>query len=535
MKINRRRFLKNTALGLMTMGVTPRWLGADTGKKKPNILWIYIEDQNPWYGCYGEKLVQTPHIDALAGEGVLFERAYAPVPVCSPSRSCLITGSYPIRTGAHDHRSSRVPYAQVHLPEGSKTVPELFREAGYATFSRGKDDYNFVYDRAALYSIDPPREKGTGGKGKKPVAKTANAKPTGGKAKKSAPKKGSNATLAKGNWKGPLGGGNWRDVPEGVPFFGQYQWNGGKNPGGKQLVQMGLTPIDPVQVTVPPQYPDIPEIRQEIARHLDTMLVTDYQVKQLVGRLKADGLWDNTVIFLFSDHGSDLPRGKEFCYEEGLHVPLLVRAPGVKNVARPGTRRSDIVSTMDVGATALVLAGIDIPGYMDTRDLFAPDYHRDYVFSSADRMSNTIDRVRSVMGSRYHYIRNFMTDRSLMQWGHREMIGEAYKNVKGGRYVYFLKLREMFEKGKLTPAQAAPYGPRPAEELYDLQNDPNEVVNLATDPAYKKQLAEMQGALAGWIEDTGDKGQYPRSKESIREVVERYPENWLKGPEFTKD
>jgi hypothetical protein len=169
---------------------------------------------------------------------------------------------------------------------------------------------------------------------------------------------------------------------------------------------------------------------------------------------------------------------------------------------------------------------------MDARDLFAPAYRRDYVFSSADRMSNTIDRVRSVMGKRYHYIRNFMTDRPLMQWGHREMIGQV-GGKRFNKYAYFITIRKMFEKGTLTPAQAAPYGPRPAEELYDLENDPNEVVSLAADPAYKEQLVKMRSTLAGWIEDTGDKGQYPRSKESIREVVERYPENWLRGPEFS--
>jgi len=521
MELDRRRFLKNTVLGLFAMGTGTRWLHAGQDGKEPNILWVYIEDQNPWYGCYGDSRAKTPHIDALAGESVVFERAYVPTPVCAPTRSSLITGSYPIRIGAHDMRSSRVPYAQIHLPEGFETVPELFRKAGYATFNTGKDDYNFVYDRSKLYSIDASASKSGGGKGKAATGKGKGA--TGGKGPKAKP--------AKGSWKGPLGGGHWRDVPKGVPFFGQYQWTGGKNLGGSQLRAMGLTPTDPAQVTVPPQYPDIPGVRRAIAQHLDTMLITDYQVGQLVADLKADGLWENTAIFLFSDHGSDLPRSKEFCYAEGLHVPLLVRAPGMESIVKPGSRRSDLVSLMDVSATSLALAGIDTPRYMDARDLFAPAYRRDYVFSSGDRMSNTIDRVRSVMGKRYHYIRNFMTDRPLMQWGHREMLGQT-GGKRFNKYAYFITIREMFEQGKLTPAQAAPYGPRPAEELYDLENDPNEVVNLAADPAHKEQLAKMRAALAGWIEDTGDKGQYPRSKESIREVLERYPENWLKGPEF---
>ena len=120
--------------------------------KRPNILWMYIEDQDPRYGCYGETLVETPNIDALAAEGVVFERAYSPAPVCSPSRSAVITGSYAIRLGTHVQRSSRFPGEEIYLPEDHKTIPEVFRDAGYFTFNNGKDDYNFARDRSRLYT-----------------------------------------------------------------------------------------------------------------------------------------------------------------------------------------------------------------------------------------------------------------------------------------------------------------------------------------------------------------------------------------------
>lgn len=461
---------------------------ASAAENRPNVLWIYIEDQNPWFSNYGHELVHTPNMDALARAGVQFERAYAAVPVCSPSRSALITGCYPIRLGTHDQRSSRTAEFEIHLPSGLRTVPEIFREAGYATFNRGKDDYNFIYDREELYSV-------------------------GG-------------VIDDHGWKGPVGGGDWRDVPEGVPFFGQYQWSGGKHASGNglaaRLEMIGAKPIDPASVKVPPQYPDIPEIRTAIADHLGTMLMTDHEVGELVARLKEDGLWDNTIIFLFSDHGSALPRGKEFCYAEGLHVPLLVVAPGMTGTVRPGTHRSDLAALLDVSATSLALAGLEVPEYMDARNLFSSDYKREYVFSSADRMSNTIDHVRSVMGERYHYIRNFMTDRPLLQWGHREMLN----------FPEFVKTREMFDREELTAVQAAPYGPRPTEELYDLEKDPHEVTNLAATLKYEKQLEKMRGALEEWIADTDDKGQYPRSDAALREVLERYPEDWLRGPEF---
>ena len=458
---------------------------------RPNVLWIDIDDQSPWYSSYGHEVVETPNIDALAKDGVLFERAYAPTPVCSPTRSSLITGSYAIRIGAHDHRSGRVPAYRISLPEGVVTVPELFRRAGYETYNAGKDDFNFTYDRSALYSIGATQHSAA-------------------------------------SWKGPRGTGHWRDVPPGKPFFGQMPVAGGKVAANidAELRELGLTPVAPDDVRVPAQYPDVLQVRRHIATHYNTMMRTDHQVGRLVAQLKADGLWENTVVVLFSDHGSDLPRSKEFSYAEGLQIPLIVVAPGLTDTVVPGTRRTDLVGLMDVAATSLALAGLDVPEFMDAKNVFDADYRRGYVFASADRMSNVIDRVRSVMGRRFHYIRNFMLDRPLINWGHREMLSLPDPDASS-----FLTVRRLAEQGKLTRAQAAPYGPRVAEELYDLQNDPDEV-NLAQDAAFSAVLDEMRQALAGWIEDTDDKGQYPRSQAALDEVTERYPADWLRSPEL---
>ncbi len=460
---------------------------------RPNILWIDIDDQSPWYSSYGHDLVETPNIDALARQGVLFERAYAPTPVCSPTRSSLITGSYAIRIGAHDHRSGRVPGYRIHLPEGVVTVPELFRAAGYVTYNAGKDDFNFTYDRTRLYTIGPePSEIPS--------------------------------------YKGPQGGGHWRDVSEGKPFFGQLKVSGGKSVAdiAEEVRALGLEPVAPADVPAPAQYPDIPQVRRHIANHYNSILRTDAEVGKLVAQLKADGLWDSTILVLFSDHGSDLPRSKEFSYDEGLRIPLIVVAPGLAEVVKPGTRRADLVNLMDVAATSLALAGLEVPGFMDARNIFGPNYRRDYVFTSADRMANVIDRVRSVVGPRFHYIRNFMLDRPLINWGHREMIDLARDPDDSS----FLTIRRLAEEGKLTPAQAAPYGQRVAEELYDLENDPDEVVNLAEDPAHADVLNEMRAALADWIEDTDDQGQYPRSRAAMDEITERFATDWLRSPEF---
>ncbi|MDE2849247.1 MAG: sulfatase [Acidobacteriota bacterium] len=477
------------ALGVLLAGTA----AAQPDTARPNVLWIDIDDQSPWYSSYGHDLVETPNIDALAREGVLFERAYAPTPVCSPTRSSLVTGSYAIRIGAHDHRSGRVPDYRISLPEGVVTVPELFRAAGYETYNASKDDFNFVYDRTKLYTIGP-----------KPSEIPS--------------------------WKGPQGGGHWRDVSEGKPFFGQTKVAGGKNVTNiaGEVKALGRKPVGPADVPVPAQYPDVPQVRRHIADHYNSILRTDHQVGELVAQLKADGLWESTVLVLFSDHGSDLPRSKEFSYDEGLRIPLIVVAPGLPEIVKPGTRRTDLVNLMDIAATSLALAGLDVPDFMDARNVFGPDYHRDYVFTSADRMSNVIDRVRSVVGPRFHYIRNFLVDRPLINWGHREMIDLARDPDASS----FLTIRRLAEEGKLTPAQAAPYGQRVAEELYDLESDPDEVVNLAGDPAHADVLNEMREALAGWIEGTDDKGQYPRSRAAMHEITERFARDWLRSPEF---
>jgi arylsulfatase A-like enzyme len=475
-----------TIAGIAIHAVMPFNAAAETEQTRPNILWIYIDDQDPRYGCYGEELVTTPNIDALAAAGVMFERAYVPVPVCAPSRSALITGSYPIRLGMHNMRSSRDPSAPIYLPDDLETLPELFRKAGYATYNHNKDDYNFVYDRSALYSHGV-------------VPGMVNAV----------------------NWKGLRGKGDWRDVPEGTPFFGQFQPPGGKSASGiaEQLIKLGYTPVDPADVTVPPQYPDVPEIREKIAEHLNTMQRTDYEVGKLLDRLKEDGLWDNTIIFLFTDHGSDMPRAKEFCYEEGLRVPLIVAAPGMTDIVKPGTVRTDITALLDVTATSLALAGLETPAYMDSKNLFADNYKREFIFSSRDRCSWTVDRIRSVRSDRYHYIRNFMTDRPLMQNNYRTPLPISKKLVA------------MYENGDLTPGQALPYEKRPPEELYDMEQDPHQIKNLANDPEHAAVLEKMRSALAGWIGDTGDRGQFPESRAALQAVKNRVGE-YAVGPEF---
>ena len=443
-------------------------------------------------------------------------------------------------------RAGRVPDYQIHLPEEITTVPELMRNVGYETYNAHKDDYNFAYDRRNLYSFGNPMHPYSPGS-RDDEARKSDSKKGSDKAvsKKQLMEMGFTAEKAaemlaelkkdkgmgKVNYKGLRGTGSWRNVKEG-PFFGQLSIPGGKSVEkiNKQLRSFGLEPVDPADVRVPAQYPDIPQVRQHVADHYNSVQRTDHKVGELVQQFKDEGLWGNTVFILYSDHGSDLPRSKGYVYKEGLHIPFIIAAPGM-DIIESG-RRSDLVNLMDIAATTLGLAGIEVPEFMDAKDIFANDYHRDYIYSSSDRWGNVIDRARSVMGEQFHYIRNFKLDRPLFNWGAYEMV--AKMRDPDGTTTSLMAMRRMADEGKLQGAQMAPYSERVAEELYDLKNDPDEVNNLAADPAYQKQLIKMRKALLYWIADTDDKGQYPRSSGAMREITDRFPPDWLKSSEFRK-
>ncbi|PAY19975.1 sulfatase [Rhodopirellula sp. SM50] len=443
----------------------------DARADRPNILWIYVDDMSDWVGCYGDPIAETPHIDSLANGGVKFTRAYMPAPVCSTTRSALITGTMQTTHGLHQHRTM----IKKPLPDGVVTVPELFRDAGYLTFNEAKDDYNFRRDRDILYSPEF----------KRPTRKQVNSHMVGRDV-------------------------SWLKQLRGKPFFGQIQLKGGKIEGETGSKYPAPSRVSEAQVTVPPQYPDHPVFRNAIARHYEQIAETDAQVGAIVSALKEYGLWENTAVFFFTDHGSPLPRAKQFLYEDGTKIPLLVQWPGgTDRITQRGQTRSDLVSGIDVTATSLGLAGIDIPEFMEGRDLFADDFQpRQYVISARDRMGNAIDRIRTVRSDKFRYIRNYKTDRALYQPQYRE------------NYATFVTLRELLAAGKLSPLQASYYDAehRPEEELYDLRTDPHQTVNLAKNPDYDSVLKEHRRQLRQWEEATDDKGRYPESRASLRLV-----------------
>ena len=455
---------------------------AAASTERPNILWIYLEDVSGWFSCYGDTLIETPNIDALAQSGIRFDRFYTPAGVCSATRSAIITGMMQTSIGAHNHRSCRSTfrgrdmgeYDRNILPSHAKPLPIQFREAGYWTFNEGgKDDYNFEFKIEEFYDFIP-KKRGWGP-----------------------------AALVAGEcWKGKEGD---------QPFFGQVQLGGGKL--GKRAPEV----VDRSQVSVPPYYPDIPEVREEIAHHYDCLLKTDEHVGQVINALKRDGLYENTLIFLFSDHGMKLHRHKQFLYEGGVHMPLIVAGPGVA----AGGERDDLVSGIDVSAASLAAAGIGVSDQMEGQDFLASDYEpRKFVVSARDRCDYTIEKIRAVVTPRFKYLRNYLTDRPFMQ--------PSYKDG----WDVSQRFREMMAAGQMNETQLIFFGPdKQPEELYDLRNDPHEVHNLAADPKFADELNRHRTLLADWITQTGDQGQAPESEIGILCTLKRWGDKCV-NPEY---
>lgn len=431
------------------------------GEERPNIIWIFAEDTSPWMGCYGDSVNEgkTPNIDAIARDGVRFANAFVPAPVCSACRSAMMNGQNQIRFGAHEHRSSRGK-RKINLPDGRKLLPELMQESGYYTFNYGKTDYNFVWDQSKTYSELK----------KRPVT-------------------------------------DWKKLKKNQPFFGQIQTRGGKN-NTKNFPKNRRA--NPEEVTVPPDYPQNQLYKEVVAQHYDAIRVDDDFIGGLLKGLKGAGLAENTIVVYFSDHGANrLLRHKQMVTEGGLHVPFAITGPK-KFVPQSQKVRKDLVNMLDLSATTLAWAGLEIPDWYEGQNLFASDFQgRDQVYSAKDRLDSTIDRCRTVRTKRFRYTRNFKLDRIFLQPQYRDP-QDFTKN-----------LRELYASGKLSPKLKEIYfGERPAEEFYDVTTDPSQINNLVNDPEFKTELQRHRKLLDQWLAK-GDMGQGEEPIEEMRYNAEQ--------------
>lgn len=488
-----------TLSSLMLAGAAYSQSAQDESKsmpaKLPNILWIFVEDLSPLFGCYGDEINQghTEALDTLADEGILFKRAYVPAPVCSATRSAMIVGAHQVTTGTQHHRSSRassgvVPEKRrIYLPEGMKTIPELMREAGYYTFNQGKDDYNFHYDRRALYEAGNAKSYQAGMNGWQ----------------------GNRASNHKS-----LHTNTWASRPDSSqPWFGQVTLWGGK---GDQQYCPEDELLAPDALMPPPYYPDNDIQRENWVVHYNSVRGHSYQVGKLMKKLEEDGELENTIIFYFSDHGNNKSlRHKQLCYEGGLHVPMIIVGNHPK--IKAGTVVNDITSTLDIPATTLALGGVDLPAYLDGQNLFSDTYQPlEYVASARDRCDYTIDKIRTVRTDQFRFIKNYFPERPLMQPQYRDSAPAV------------VNLKQLHQSGKLTDYQAKHwFGERAVEELYDIEADPHQINNLANDPEYQEVMAKHRELLETWRTEIGDN----EEEEETAQLKSVY-ELWKKKPVF---
>jgi arylsulfatase A-like enzyme len=294
---------------------------------------------------------------------------------------------------------------------------------------------------------------------------------------------------------------DWDDLKTKQPFFAQLNFH------ETHRKFNGARLADPAKVPLPPYYPDHPVAREDYARYLDAVMELDRKVGLVLQRLAADGLADNTIVIFMGDNGEAHVRGKQFCYEEGLHVPLIIRWPEAMPAPAhfaPGSVDTRLIEAIDIAPTLLSLVGAPIPDGMQGRPFLgektgAP---KQFVFGARDRCDETAMRIRTVRDVRYRYIRNFTPEVPLL----------APNAYKAQQYPVWNLLQELNRAGQLTPVQAALCAPRlPDEELYDLEADPHEIQNLAASkqPEHQAALKRLREELERWIKDTDDKGRFP--------------------------
>lgn len=425
------------------------WFSCATQQEElppPNILWISHEDLSPIYGCYGDDYARTPNIDRLATKSIRFNKAYSNAPICAPARSTLITGMYATSLGTQ-HLRSEIP-----VPEELKILPEVLRETGYYTTNNVKTDYNFSHE---------------------------------------------------GRWDESSNKAHWRNRPDGKPFFSVFNFmithEGPTNALRSSDTEMLESFSDPSMAKLPPYLPDSPRMREIWAHMYDLLAVFDKGVGDLLAELEEDGLLDNTIVFVFSDHGHGLPGHKRWLNNAGLQIPFILHIPEKYKHLAPNLdigETDQLVAFVDFAPTVIRLAGGDIPQMMEGSDFLGKETEpKEYVYGYRDRADDCYEVSRSVSDGRYIYVRHFMPQLPYYQ--------NAVIFNKGGSYEEINRLHLL---DQLPDAVLRMKREKPVEELFDLQEDPFEQNNLIGDPEYAERVDLLREKVTSWMVEHRDTG-----------------------------
>lgn len=410
-----------------------------SAQEQPNIIWLMAEDISNDLSCYGMKAVRTPNLDWLAKDGVRFTNCFATNPICSPNRSAMMTGTHQLSINAQHHRSNR----SVPLPDTVKPFTFYLRKAGYTcilgnewVMDKGrKIDCNFLFQ---------------------PI----------------------------GNYDGITQFGLFDKYdsiePGDQPFFAQIQLNvTHRGDWWEDISQKSKSRVDPDSVQLPPYMPDHPIIREDFARYLDQIEYMDNEVGMIIEDLKKKDLYNNTIIIFMGDNGRCNIFGKGYLHDPGLRIPFIMHWPKELNPAI----NDEVVASTDITATILDLAGVDIPCFMTGSSVLDSSFSRDYVFSTRDLWDEVLDKSRAISSKKHRYIRNDMSE---IPWDANQAYLEFYRPA-------LHIMRTLRWKGELNEKESVFLRQiKPSEELYDLENDPYELNNLADNPEYIDLLADLR-------------------------------------------
>lgn len=456
---------------------------------RPNILWISTHDTSAAnYGCYGDTYSSTPNLDRLAAEGVRYANAFTAGPICSPSRTSIYTGMHPTTLGTHHHRSAII------RPDGVELLPKMLTDAGYAC-TQPDGDINLYVAKGEFGQYCRADEF-------------------------------------------------WERRPEDKPFFAYFKLGSSHasvfklTPEAARKQRSGLLADDelhdPRDTPIPSFVPDTPLFRERMALFYDALTNVDRQAGEILAKLDEEGLADDTIVVFWADHGTGYPRGKIHAYDDGLRIPLIVRFPRKYQhlaPAEPGSVVDELVMHMDLCATALRLTGVPVPDHIQSRVLCGPDRdeQREFVCSARDRLDNNPEVIRTIRTKEYRYIRNFLPHQPYASfypdggffspipeegtperefWETSALPGEQKIHDPDGVFLMYGPPVMVRQNG--LPEQYRQYqfwqDHKPCEELYDLENDPEEINNLADDPAYRGVVDQLRQKLFGWMIETRDLG-----------------------------
>ncbi|MGK7395803.1 MAG: sulfatase family protein [Candidatus Cyclobacteriaceae bacterium M3_2C_046] len=457
--------------------------------ERPNILWLVTEDMSPYIPAFGDSTIQTPNLSRLAEEGIRYTNLFSPSGVCAPSRAAIASGLYPTSFGAnhmrtHSHRDiTGLPYYEAVPPAEAEMMSQILRRNGYYCTNNLKQDYQFkppvtAWDESSPYAHWRNRQQG------QPFFSIFNF----------------TVTHESGLFE-PYG---FRKMENRHYFSGDttYEVSGFGERMSEEETAVHI-PKD-LDFNIPPYLPNTPVVKRDMWKMYNNIAEMDRQLGAILEQLESDGMLENTIIFFYADHGGPLPRQKRLIYDSGLESPMIIRFPGRSGVVG-GQVNDELVSFIDFAPTILSLAGIEPPDYLHGR-AFLGEYEaqkkRNYIHAAADRLDEFTDAIRAVRDKRFKYIRNYRPEQGYyLPVAYREQIPTMKE---------LLRLRD---EGKLNEAQSQWFRKnKPAEELFDTQNDPHELKNLANDPEYQDKLKELSAEMDRWLTSIGDKPNMPEKQ-----------------------